>query len=379
MPIDPTTTANNVDEAAAMLRAGRAVIIPTETFFAVATDASSEEGLGAIREIARARTGSDPGALTWHAVSREQVMTVIAPASPLHRRVVERLLPGPFRLLVELDEPGAAGVRRALRVAGGVIDEGGVFAVRVPDHVAAHEVLERAAVTVIAIRADGAGFGDGRSLAPDDEKAARAAGIGAVVREGPAPSGRSSTTIRLTRDGGWQFVGGGAHDERYVRRKVERSVLLVCTGNTCRSPMAAAIMRHELATQPAPPAGRRAVPLRIESAGVAATEGVPMTAEAREALDGLKVDPGRHRSRALTREMISEAEAIFVMTASQLRAIQEFGPEAAAKARLVDPAGDDVPDPIGRDEEVYRDTAERLREMVRRRIRELQGPEGASE
>lgn len=385
MTHDPATTplATSIEEAARSLRSGGIVVVPTETFFAVVANASSAAALELLRAAVRGTSGSDPKAFTWHAASREALVSAFALASPLHLRAVERLLPGPFRLLIERTEPQAAAARSALKVGSGVIDEQGVFAVRVPDHPAADEVLKVAGVTAVAVRADAAGIGDGRAVPPDAERAALAVGVRAIVRDGPRPGGRSSTTVRLTRDGGWQFVGGGAHDERYVRRRLERGVLLVCTGNTCRSPMATAIMRHELArSQPALPAGEKPVPLRIESAGVAAVEGTPMTSEAADALEALGVDPGRHRSRYVTGELVADAEVIYAMTASHLRAVRDLGPEAAAKARLLDPEGGDVPDPIGRDEAVYRETAERLRGMVRRRLRELQGPstgQGADE
>src|SRR5881394_3387921 len=98
-------------------------------------------------------------------------------------------------------------------------------------------------------------------------------GITAIVDDGPTRLGKPSTAVRLNLDGGYDVLPGGLYDERYVRKKVERVVLFVCTGNTCRSPMAAAIAQDFVARSKSP------IPTRVMSAGVAAVAGEPMTPE----------------------------------------------------------------------------------------------------
>jgi protein-tyrosine-phosphatase len=138
-----------------------------------------------------------------------------------------------------------------------------------------------------------------------------------------------------------------------------RLFLFVCGGNTCRSPMAAAIARVEAA-------GRS---LEILSAGASAVPGEPMTAQAEVALRSLGVPVGSHRTTPLTRSMVERAEAIYCMTRGQRQAVLALVPEAAAKTACLDPEGD-VPDPIGQPLAAYLACAQRLQVLVRRRLAE---------
>jgi protein-tyrosine-phosphatase len=151
--------------------------------------------------------------------------------------------------------------------------------------------------------------------------------------------------------------GGGAPGRRLL--------LFVCGGNTCRSPMAEAIARAELAER----FGVRS-PARALCAGLAVRAGTPMTRDAQVALRELGVEPGPHRARPLTPELLERAEVVFCMTAAQREAVLRMLPGAADKAVCLDPDGD-VPDPIGSPTAVYLRCARRLRELIRVRLDEL--------
>ena len=94
-----------------------------------------------------------------------------------------------------------------------------------------------------------------------------------------------------------------------------------------------------------------------------------MTSESHTALAGLAVTPPRHEARAVTRDQVAAATAIYCMTESQRLSLVQQYPEAAAKAHCLDPGGD-IPDPIGHALAVYAEVAQRIQATVRLRLAE---------
>ncbi len=137
--------------------------------------------------------------------------------------------------------------------------------------------------------------------------------------------------------------------------------VFVCTGNTCRSPMAEAVARRWILEGGlgAPEDG-----LAV-SAGVAAADGMPPTPEAVEAMGELGI-PVEGRSKPLSRAMIERATAVFCLTERHAEAARELvadDPQLVARIQRLDPEGD-VDDPIGQGPEVYRAVADRLLKVV---------------
>lgn len=129
-------------------------------------------------------------------------------------------------------------------------------------------------------------------------------------------------------------------------------ILFVCTGNTCRSAMAAAML-NDIAM-------KNDLNVLIDSAGVFAGIGEKATDEAIKAMAKRGIDLSGHRTKPLTDELINMADVILVMTSAHKQLI-----ESMAKGKvftLLEYAGDegDIPDPYGGDEEEYEETAQAI-------------------
>ena len=151
----------------------------------------------------------------------------------------------------------------------------------------------------------------------------------------------------------------------------ERLFLFVCSGNTCRSPIAAAIANAEIAARLGIPfKSLETVNVRAMSAGVSARVGAPLTEEAAEVLRSLSVPAQPHAARNLTPELAAQAELIFCMTKAHRKAVVEMLPEVEGKTYCLS-TDEDIDDPIGKGMAAYVDCARQIQRLVQLRLNEL--------
>jgi len=156
-----------------------------------------------------------------------------------------------------------------------------------------------------------------------------------------------------------------------VPRLARWMFLFVCSGNTSRSPIAAAICSAEIASRLGLTLDElREAGVQVISAGIKAAAGTPMPQAALQTLAELGIDGASHRSTNVTQAMVREADVVYCMTGLQRSELLLLYPAAEPKIACLDPNGD-LDDPHAGGLLAYRELVERVRILVRRRIAEV--------
>ena len=136
-------------------------------------------------------------------------------------------------------------------------------------------------------------------------------------------------------------------DQSALTRLGQLTVLLVCTGNTCRSPMAEAILRNLLSERFATQFSDGQPPPAVAvSAGLSAFPGGPASPEAVSVMKERGLSLVHHQSRAVSDRLISHADLVLTMTRSHRNAIVQRWPELASKTHLLSDNNGDVLRPV---------------------------------
>ncbi len=335
-----------LERAAAIVRAGGIVAFPTETVYGLGVNPVLPEALERLKRL-KEREAEKPFSL--HCGSVEGVLARLSRVPWRARKLIARYWPGPLTLILATRE----GVEVGFRVPAGAVPQG---------------FLAACGVAVAAPSANRAGHPP--ACTAEEVLTVFGGVIDAVLNGGATPLRQSSTVVRVVGDG-IEILREGIISAGQVRQTTARRILFICTGNSCRSPMAEALTKRLLADAlkvPVETLSERGY--LVASAGLYAGTG-PASPQAVEAVRERGGDLSGHLAKQVTPEMLRETDFVYAMTRAHREQLVEMAPDAAGHVFLLGPEGEEVADPVWGTVEVYRRTADVIEALVRCRMKEI--------
>ena len=342
-PENPQT--QKILRAAQVLREGGLVIFPTETVYGIGANMLNKNALKRLYEI-KQRPQDKPFSIH---ISREgEAENYAQEIPPAAYRLMAKFWPGPLTLILKANDGSTVGLR-------------------FPDNEIALKVISEARVPVVGPSANLTG-----EPAPVDFQSAIKHFKGIVelgIDAGPTKFGRESTIVDFNSHPPKILREGAIKSEDIQETLNKKTLLFVCTGNSCRSVMAKFYLEKRLSDL-----GRGDI--EVLSRGVMALEGLGATIESRQVLAGEGIDASSHVSRKVSAGTIKKSDIILVMEKLQENEVLRLSPGAKNKvfllkefARLTDGEDLNIYDPIGKPLEVYQATLSTIKEAIERIIK----------
>jgi L-threonylcarbamoyladenylate synthase len=354
-----------IEHAAELVRKGKLVVFPTETVYGIACKVGREE-LARLDEV-KGRPADKR--YTLHISEPAELGKYMTRLGLKVGKLVRGVWPGPVTVVFEMSEAELEKQKR--RLPEEVFESlymGGTIGVRCPEDRIAAELLAKAKVPVVAPSANKAG----QEASIDGGQAMQKMGsdVDLVLDAGMTRYKGSSTVVKAGSKE-VEVLRAGVVTKNELEAKSEVKFLFVCTGNTCRSPMAAGFFAKYLAEKLGCDVDRLGqIGYKVYSAGVMGLVGLPASPESVVTCGAKGVDLRGHRSRAITKELIDECDLIFGMCKTHCEQVAAMSPTPAKKCRLL-AGGMEIVDPIGMGQDKYNQCAGAIEEAAKRRVGEL--------
>jgi len=352
-----------IHDAVQRLFQGEILGLPTETQYVAAAYLLSPAATR-LAQLSREWSAEPP---VLAVKSAAEALDYLPRASPLGRKLLRRFWPGPVTL--RFHPPAIGGLTQALPLEiAHSLETSRSLGFRLAGHDVLHAILRLLpAPLLLTGERPVEGTADSASKLADQAGAACSILLDAGDLRYTLP-----TSVVHVDDTSWSLHRESVVPARTLHRLAGNLYLFVCTGNTCRSPMAEVLFRRLLSERQHCSedelVDRGFV---VTSAGVAAGVGQPASDESIEQMRLRGIDLRSHESQPLTAELLAQADRVFTMTRGHRELVVRQFPHLAERVELLARDGGDVVDPIGGGPDDYRRCAEQIEANLRRLLDEF--------
>ncbi len=355
-----------IQKAAGLIDAGKLVAFPTETVYGLACRVQTDS-LSRLDEL---KTRHREKYYTLHIGDKNDVRKYVPRVGLKGQKLIENGWPGPLTIVFELDDNDMDRQQDALagEVFGNLYKDNSI-GIRCPDNPVAALLLQSARSAVVAPSANTTAQEPSVNA---EQVLGQLEGQIELLLDGGACKYKQSSTVVKINTAGLEILRPGVYSQSQLQAMTQVKFLFVCTGNTCRSPMAEGIFKKYLAEKLGCKVDRLDEKgYKVSSAGTMGIIDSPATIEAITACAAKGFDIQSHKSSALSEKVIKDSDFIFAMTQAHRQWVLATDGEAANKCVLL-AESEEVPDPIGQSQHVYNECAGMIEKAIRRKISELE-------